>query len=269
MINKTDNVDNTDKFPFFKSVFGSFGTFMDNFRSYLFLGSIFSIIIMLFSYLNGQSLMCANITFKKYVICGGNIYTFILSTVGLWFIFCVYARIFCQTAILKKYKFSIKSLLPNKTDVKLFGVAMLYGLSIFIALASGFLLFIRVPNPNWIIELLFFTVVSLGFFVPAVASPLLSYASFVVEGEKLPSIKELWQTSRNKIIMIFMSFVSIILINFMLTTSVLRYFMQLSMVENIFVVVIAEFLYNILLMLVVSVYMCYCYMQKKFLFERN
>ena len=85
----------------------------------------------------------------------------------------------------------------------------------------------------------------------------------------MPSIKELWQRAHNKIIMIFISFASVMVINFMLTTSVMRYFMQLSMVENIFVVVITEFLYNIVLIFIVSVYMCYCYMQKKFLFERN
>ena len=41
------------------------------------------------------------------------------------------------------------------------------------------------------------------------------------------------------------------------------------MLDNIFVVVIAEFLYNIVIMFIISVYMNYCYMQKKFMFERN
>lgn len=265
----TNNINNADKFPVFKTIFGSFGIFLDNFRSYLLIGSVFSIIVMAINYLSGQSLMCGNPMFKEYAICSSNLYVFVIAILVMWFVFCLYARIWGQTVILKKYKFSIKELVPNKSDLKIYGVLMLFSLSMLIALISGFLLFVREPNPNWIIELLYFTVVSVGFFAPAFATPLLSYASFVIEGEKLPSIKELWHASCHRIVLVFISFVSVILISFLVSGSVMRYFMQLSLLDNIFVVVIAEFLYNIVIMFIVSVYMNYCYMQKKFLFERN
>lgn len=266
MTNKTYDI---DKFPIFKTIFGSFGLFLDNFKSYLLIGSVFALIVMVVNYIGGQSLMCTNPAFKEYAICSKSIYGFVIGVVVLWFVFCFYARIWGQTAILKKYKFSIKTLVPNKTDLKLYGVLILFSLSIIIALTSGFLLFTRVPNPDWKIELMYFTVVSVGFFAPMFATPLLSYASFVIKEDKLPSVKELWQASRHRIVLIFISFVSVVLVSFLASGSVLRYFMQLSMLDNIFVVVIAEFLYNIVIMFIISVYMNYCYMQKKFMFERN
>ena len=266
MTNKTVSI---DKFPVFRTVFGSFGLFLDNMKSYLLIGSVFSLIITVLNYLSGQSLMCGNALFNEHIFCSRNLYVFMTSNVLLWFVFCVYARIWSQSAILKKYAFSLKTLLPNKTDLKLYAFALLFTLSIFIALGAGFLLYKRVPNPDWKIELIYFSIVSIGFFAPMFATPLLSYATFAIEDEKLPSIKELWQASRQRIVLIFISFVSVMLISFLASSSVLRYFLQLSMVDNIFVVVIAEFLYNIVIMFIVSVYMNYCYMQKKILFERD
>ena len=256
-------------FPVFKMIFGSFGLFLDNIKSFLLIGSIFSLMIMIINYFGSQSFMCNNTAFAKYAFCSGNLYVYIISGIILWFLCCVYSRIWGQVVIAKKYEFSIKKLQPNKTDLKLCAVVSLFSLSMFIALGSGVLLFLRVPNPDWIIELTYFSFVSIGFFAPMLATPILSLIGYIIEDKKLPSIKELWHTSYHRIVIIFVSFVSVLLLSFLASNYLLQYFMKLSMFDNIFIVVIAEFLYNIMLMFIVSVYTNYCWIQKEVLFERN
>lgn len=260
---------NNNGFPVFKTIYGSFGIFFDNIVSFLLLGSIFSLLFMLVNFISGQSLVCVNSTFNDNIFCSKNVLVFALANILLWFVASVYMRNWCQMSVTELHKFSCKRLVPNKADLKLFGVILIFFVSIFIALASGFFLFTRVPNPDWKIELAYFTFVSMGFFAPFFATPVLSYVSFAAEEEKMPSVKQLWQVSKGKRVLLFISFVSVILLTFFVSSSALQYLMQLAREGNIFVVVIADFLYNIVLMFVATIYINYCCMQKKFLFERS
>lgn len=265
----TDATQSKKRFPIFRAVYRSFTPFMDNFKLFLLIGSVFSLIIMLFNFFIGQSFFCITENLRKYAFCSIPAWVYIIASIILWFVGCMYMRIWYQTALLNEAKFSLKSLKPKWTDLKIYGVIILYFLSICIALGSGFLLFIRVPNPDWRIEMLYFAVVSVGFFAPMFATPILSYIGFVAEGKSLPKIKDLWQSAKGNIVLIFVSFVSVVLIGFLASNTLLRYFMEIGNNGNIFVVVIAEFLYNMIVMFIATIFASYCYIQKKFLFERD
>lgn len=264
-----DVIENKNKFPLFKTVFGSFSIFFDNFKSSIIIGSVFSVVYILVNIISGQSLFCYSNDYSKQFFCSNNFFVFVISNLFLWFVACVYMRNWYHVVILKTQKFSIKNILPKKNDVKIFGVLFLFFISICIATGSSFLLFIREPNPDWKIEIIYFAVVSIGFFVPMFAVPLLSLISFAAEGVKIPKFKELAAVSKGKILGMFLSFIGVVMISFLLMLSGMRYLVQISIDGNFFVVVIAEFLYNIILMFIASIFINYCYMQKKFLFERS
>ena len=265
----TNEIKDKKGFSVFRTIFGSFTLFMDNFTQFLIIGSIFSVIIMVLNFVSGQSFFCHNEGLKSYAICTTNVITYIITTILLWFAGCMYMRIWSQNVILKKSKFSLNMLKPSMMDLKIYGVIIAFFLSILVALGSGFLLFIRVPNPDWKIEVMYFAVVSVGFFVPLFATPILSYIGFIAEGEKLPSIKELWQQSKGNITLLFISFFSVGIFSFLASNIPLRYFMQMGTSENIFAVVISEFFYNMIVMFLATMFINYCNVQKKYLFERG
>lgn len=265
----TDETQNKKSFSAFRTILGSFNLFIDNFTQFLIVGSVFSVIMMILNFVSGQSFLCLNENLKDYAICKINVFVYIVAMLLLWFIICMYMRIWSRTAILKRSNFSFKMLKPIIDDLKIYGVIFAFLLSIFVALGAGFLLFIRVPNPDWKIEIMYFSVVSVGFFVPFFATPILSYIGFVAEGKKLPSIKELWQNVKGNITLLFISFFSVGVFSFLAANIPLRYFLQMGYSENIFIVVIAEFFYNIIIMFLATIFMNYCYSQKKFLFERE
>jgi len=63
----------------------------------------------------------------------------------------------------------------------------------------------REPNPNWIIESLYFAVVSSGLWLPFVALRLYSIVAFTVEGEKVPPLKEMFIRSSGNTLKMIMS----------------------------------------------------------------
>ena len=264
-----DAFKNKDSFPLFRSVYGSFALFLDNLIPFFKIGGTFSIIFTIVNLITGQSVLCMNPDAKEYVFCSKEMPVMIIANIVLWFVACVYMRNWYQDVIIKNQKFSLKKLLPNTADLKLYALMIVFLATLFVAMLSGFILFTRNPNPDWKIELLFFTVVSVGFFVPMFATPIISYMAFIAGGDKLPKIKETWQQSKGKIASIFISFMGVVLIGFLISSNILRYFVQLSNEGNIFVVVIVEFLYNITLIFVATICINYSYMQKKFLFERS
>jgi hypothetical protein len=264
-----DNTKKKSKFSFFRIIYESFGILFDNFKFAIIIGGTFSVIFTLVKILFGNSFFCYNPNFEKTFICSSNTIVFVLSGLIFWFITCEYIRNWYQVVILKDRKFSIKNILPQMLDVKIYGVLALFFVSVLIAMLSGFILFVKEPNPNWVIELSFFSLMFLGLFVPLIALPVLSYIPFVLENTKLPKIKDLWRSAKGNYLVIMVSFGFILTGNFLIMLSVTNYFIQVSADGNVFVIVMAEFLYNMILMFIMSVYTNYCYMQKKFLFERS
>ena len=85
----------------------------------------------------------------------------------------------------------------------------------------------------------------------------------------MPKIKDLWQAVRGNVAVIFISFIGVVIINFLIVSSGFRYFVQIVVDGNIFVIVISEFLYNMFLMFAISVCANCWHIQKEFLFERS
>ena len=265
----TNDINKKSNFPLFRIIFGSFGLFFDNFYYSLILGSVFSLIFTFINFISGQSVLCYNYELKKNILCLNNLLVMIVANLLLLFVICIYIRNWYQAVILKKYKFSIKNILPQIPDAKILGILGVFFVSILIALTSGYLLFARVPNPDWRIEVIYFLVVSVGFFVPVFVTPIFSYISFVAEGIKMPKIKDLWFQAKGNMFIIFMSFIGVVIITLLFMSMGLQYFTQLAQNGNLFIVIISEFLHNMVIMFMLAICTNYCYMQKIFLFERS
>jgi hypothetical protein len=160
-------------------------------------------------------------------------------------------------------------LLPKFTDIKILGVIAVLLAIFFIALVSAYFLIMRIPNPNWVIELLYFTAVSTGFIAPIIAAQFVLYVSFVANEDKLPKIKDVWLANKGIKLPVFIGFSTVMLVCFMIVVSLLRYLTEVATVGNWFVAIIVEFLYTMVMLAIVAIYANYSSMQRKFLFERN
>ena len=129
-----------------------------------------------------------------------------------------------------------------------------------------FLLLIRAPNPNWKIELLYFTSIAWVFLLPIISVRFYPIISFAIERKKIPSIKQIWnQTAGNMLKFLLSISILCFLCLFLFTKyySFARFLTNLSLIE----VISVEFEYNILITLFVVYFTNYCYTQKNLIFK--
>ena len=123
----------------------------------------------------------------------------------------------------------------------------------------------REPNPDWVIELLFFAFVSTGFLVPFFMFRFFSVVGLVLEERRIPSIVTIWtRTSENMFKIIFsiffiLAFLLVLILNF--------YYNFVAYDAKSFVaVLVVEYLYNLISFLSVALFLGHVKAQTFYLF---
>ncbi len=182
------------KMPFFRLVFSPFNYIIDNGKSFFLSASVYSIILTVLSYALGTLFLCGFEAASKNLFCatspfGPYTYIFIKGILLVLFSVLFYG-------VLSHKAFKLKKLFEiGSADLKLFGLFVGILVLCMLPVLSMYLLYVRVPNPDWVIELLFFGIVSLGFLVPFVVFRFLSIIGLVLEERHVPSFIAIW--SRN------------------------------------------------------------------------
>ena len=255
------------KLPFFMTVFGSYNLLAEKFWKFISLATIFTGISMTFSFIGGQEFMCINRAFRYKDLCYDNLGLFFGVHLLLFVLFLMFLSRWYRYALLNE-KMTLKLLfVPTIQDLKVFGLFLAYILTFAIAIFSFYLLLKRVPNPNWQIELCYFTFVSLGFLVPILAWRFLVYFAYAVEEITFPSLKYIWKiTSRNMLPIISFWCIFFIFMLFLLQISLRFVFMHNPTFYN---AVLVEYLSTMMVFLVIACFMNYCYLQKNFFDKGN
>ena len=170
-------------------------------------------------------------------------------------------------AAVKKELVSVKDMLIiNAQDWKLFAVFLVIGIINILPLISFVALIYREPNPDWIIESLYFAIVSCGFWLPFVMIRFYSVPAFVAEGQKIPSFKKMYNLTEDNGLKLLISFTIVILFNalFMLYFTI---FANKIVPYNLFWLgIIGEVIYDVVLLAVMVIFMNYSIAQQKELF---
>ena len=93
-----------------------------------------------------------------------------------------------------------------KKILKFVVAEILFLLILSLPLVCFLVLYNRTPNPDWMIELSFFTFFALLATTPFVCTRYLSYFIFIIRGEKLPSFKDVWKNTEDNSRSILVSF---------------------------------------------------------------
>lgn len=257
------------KLPIITTIFGCYNLLVDKIKHFVVIGSIFAGIMMLLYITNGQNALCINNGYRIGHFCTNNWIWFVVTHfVGL-FVLCMFARIWCQKSLLGNATNWKKDLLPQKSDLKILGLVMIYIGAIAVAVLSGYALYQRVPNPDWRIELGYFAVVSLGFLVPLFSLRFLSYFAYVAEEVSLPSMKVVWKKTKGNMFSILLFVTFLMLVGVFASQNLLNYYTKVSVDASFFVMLISEYLSDIAVLFIVACFTNYCYQQKTFLSEGN
>ncbi len=264
------NQDNTAiKFPAFKMLVGYLDLLLKANRQAWLLCAVFAGIETIVLALSGNMFICSNQAYREAHYCSTNFIVFVISHLLNIFVNCMFARNWVEIA-LNKEKLKWKSaLIPSKKDFKLLGLLGLYILTLVLALICMYVLYVRVPNPNWKIEIAFFAFVSIGFIVPILALKFSSYAATIALGEKMVSPILLWQKTAGNLMAILGGTTMIMLIYLLIMSQTLQFSMEAGGVISFVQTVVIEYIINFFKMIIIALIMNFCYIQHKILFGGN
>ena len=193
------------KYSILKAFVKPFWIISDHFKNFLKQGCVFSFIVLVLSYVLGQKYICIfnkNLAQNMYCPDAQNlylVYLFIKLLVISVFIAIWYDSVFNKCHINKEY------FKANKFKfLKVFLVVIAFIIINFIPIVSTFILILRVPNPVWQIEQLFFTIVSIGFVLPIVLMRFYGLFALFLAGENWKRFGQAWKnTSWNNVKILF------------------------------------------------------------------
>ena len=258
--NSSDTPQTKKKIGVLRLAFAPFINVFDNFGVWLKIAFVYAAILSIISFGSGYSYICAYNADNNIIYCNNRVWLYWLYMIVKFVIFAFFIAEWIAISRGKKYEIAQSFMLSPqklKTVFVLGGLFMLFGVGIL----SGYLLVISVPNPNWKIELSYFTIVSAGFLVPIFATRFYSLIAYAAEGKSFPPLKQIWKkTSGETIKILFSLFVILILMVFIIG----NYIISVRYGNNgnfVLFAIIAEFLLNALTLLFWAVFANNCMLQ--------
>lgn len=254
------------KFPWLKLLVGDIDLLFQTDRYAWRAVALFAFAATLIFALSGNLSVCAANAYRTDHFCNDSLIIFAIVRLVMIFWGCMFIRNWIDIALQKK-KITLKNMfIPNKRDLRILGISALSVVCLAVACLSFYLLYIRVPNPNWKIEVAYFAVVSIGFLVPIIALRFCCYFVAAAEEKALPDILEVWHKTKDNfgkiaggsmILLITILFVMIHSLQFVWHAGATSSFLQALVIEYIFSVI-----KSVMIALMIN----FCYIQYKLLF---
>lgn len=240
-------------------------------REFLLLSLPFALFMTALSMLLKNSLICGIDAYKQNIVACSpptDIYFLLFEVLRLAAI-TFFIKLWYQSAIAKLRINWQKISFPKWHDVKIFLFMIFFIFINFVPVFSYYALLARVPNPDWIIESIYFSFVSVGFVVPFLAILYYVVMSYIIAGEKRPPFRKISAAVFDNAGKIIISTLFIITINLLLISSYIAsitpYIANLSIIKAI----IFEVFYNITLLIFAASMTNYIFSLRGALFLEN
>ena len=257
------------RLPILATLFGAYGVIIEKFKDFFIVGSIYAVILALLYIICGMEALCANPAYSEGHFCNNSLALFAVIHVFNFLVLCMFMRVWYKVITVDKFKITKDIFIPGWAELKIMGVSLFYVLALGVALLAAYLLYVRVPNPNWKIELAYFTAVAWGLLVPLVALRFLCWYAFAAGDEKLPSFKIVWKKTAGNWFLIMSGIVLVLILGLTLSLSMFRNYVTTAYFNRIYVVFAGEYLTQMVSLFMNACFMSYCYLQKKFLFDER
>jgi len=238
----------------------------NNWRKLIYLGIPYALLLTICSLIFKRSVLCLQ---EEILLtssfCSSSLYSFfgdMITAYALLILFSIqWYRIAIQNQpINTKTLFSISS-----NNLKTIAIIIGFTLINVSPIPALFILMLRTPNPNWIIELTFFTSIAWVFLLPILSLRFYSIIAFSLAENPIPPFKQIWHNTSGNMLKFILGSATIIFLGLFLF---LQYYSSIQDITtiNLWNIFIAEFEDNIITTIFVTVFINYCQTQKELLF---
>ena len=253
------------RIPGLKLFYLPYAYVIDNFMPLLKLTMLFALLIGGLSLITGFSYICGIPLLVKFY-CSDSVVLFVIHILlkyFLLFFFAVkwYHLISRQETLNKSFLLSF-----DRNTLKAIGVlALILGLNM-IPFISFYLLYIREPNPDVVIEITYFGLVSIGFLVPFVVLRFYSLLGLILDGTPLPKLSAIWEKTKGNSLRIIVSLFFIFMLALFAFFNFYLNMQGYDYSHPLWVGISSEFVYEFLLLIIWSLFIGHCYAKKYFLY---
>lgn len=258
------------KMPIMRLVFSPFAILVDNAKKFFYLAVFYGIVISALSFLMGFAYICLFSSKQEGIIyCSNSDVNYIIYSLVKFFLIVVFAVKWGEI-IFNRQNLSIKYLfLIGTRDLKIFLAFLIFIVLNLVPLLSLYILYIRTPNPDWVVEITFFAVVSLGFVVPFIVMRFYSVIAFIISGEKMPTLKDIWDRGEGNMVRLLVAIFFIVLLAGFSFVNFFFNFKAAAVGNEFYIGIISELLYNVIVLLLFALMVNHCHVQKEILFGGN
>lgn len=254
------------KMPFAQIVFRPFGIFASKLKELFRLSALFALLFAALATFMGFNNVCFVGYSKNFFFCSDSDAWYLFYIVLKLFLLAVFGVRWFNIAFLQT-SYNWKNIfLPTAKDFQTAGILSIFLIVNLIPVLSFYMLYIRVPNPNWVIEIIYFAIVSLGFFVPFVVMRFYSMFAIFLSGQKLPPIHEVWAKSKGNNMRIILSLFLIMIVVFFIVINFQRNFRVLEVEYINYVGIVSEYLYDVAFLMLITLFINNCFVQKELLY---
>lgn len=269
MFSPSEPEEGTVRFPWSRIVFGPYFIFMNHFREFFFAAAVYALLMSVVYILGGQSMFCASSSLEQNLFCSNSIYLYVGSRLVVLLVVAAFCVRYFQAVWLKDNISWQLILKPQKKDFSSFIAFVIFILLNAISGLSWYKLAVRVPNPDWRIELAYFAVVALGFFVPFILLRFYSILALIWSGKKIPSLWRMWLKTRGNVLRLIFS-LTLWFFLFIFSLSAVSVNFSIAAQNNAFYIVfIGEYVFNFVVLILMSFFVNFCGLQNLFLTEGN
>ena len=253
------------KYRIFQAISKSFYMTTDYLKIFLKLCGIFALVMSVLSFIFSQSFGCLVPGVQDKILCGENVAGYVVYIVLKFFMVAVFLRVWADKIYLKKDIGLIYFKENGLRFVKFFGVFAVFLVLNVVPFLSLYLLIIRTPNPIWQIEILYFFVVSLGFFVPFVLMRFYANIGLWIAGSRFTDFKKTYRQTNFQTSRILTAF-TVILAFCLFLFLILQGYLKHSVFEPLFLYnIFAEYVFEWGLLFMASIMFNFIMIQKDML----
>ena len=249
-------------------IFNPFTSVADNIKNWLKIAGIYALFLSILSFVLGFGYICATGIEESIFYCNNSLMLYGVYSLLKVIIFGLFIATWLQ--LYSEKNFNLKQII-NITSSKLKTVLVLLILiSLFgFGLLSGYLLMIRIPNPNWKIELSYFTIVSSGFLIPIIATRFYALIAFVAQGSIYPNLKQIWKLTSGQTIKIILSLFALLLFLVFIMGNYITSFRYNESSNLVIFSLLSEFIFNIIVLFFWTLFAGHCHIQAEFIGEKK
>lgn len=226
-------------------------------KEFFSLGLIFSFLLLILSYLFGQTFMCYVggdlMTGCETVGVRGYLFYFVLKMfVVSVFVFLWYAKVFQKKSIDEKF------ILQNwRGYFRVFFIFCAILLLNVLPFVSVMYLLQRVPNPNWKIEMFFYSIGFVLVWLPFFVLPLYGVVADLIGGKGFKNLKTMWHNSRGGTLQVLLASLFVFMFCMMVIVSVMGSLQGLRTLPLYLYEFLSEYLFSLAFLFVTAFMICF------------